>query len=499
MTDTNVSRRTFLTETATAASAGTAASLLAAHQQTQAVAARSKRTGERIRIGIIGPGRRGFGSHVRTLVRLRERGTPVDLTGVCDVYTVHRDRAVDYIKSKTGLSPKIYSDYRDMLADGNIDAVCIGTPDHWHAKQTLDALKAGKHVYCEKPMTHTLDESLEVVKAWKKSGLVMQVGVQGTSMPIWDRIRELLDAGGIGKVVQFQTEYARNSLAGMSRHNVITKEMTPQTIDWKRWLGVEEGLAPMMTFDRAVYGQWRCYWPFSNGMYGDLLVHRVTAFLKATGLRFPARVTGGGGIFLEYDDREVPDVATVVADYHEGVQGLVSSTMVSQNFPLRQLIRGHHGVILLGSGVWGGKLSFEYIPERPQVTLNHRLKRKTYDVGRVRNQDDDHFTNFLEAVRAGDPGRVNNSPDLGAAAVAMVNLAIRSYREGKVFHMAPGGGAVTEGNADWAAGWEKMSKTKSKAHHIPGWHAGDAGSVLVPFKYQKLAGPWINGRPPEGS
>ena len=496
MTDTTISRRTFLTDTATATTAGT---LLAAQQTAHAKAARPKQPDERIRIGIIGPGRRGFGSHVHALVRLRDRGTPVDVVGVCDVYSVHRDRAVDYIKSKTGITPKTCLDYHDLLADKNIDAVCIATPDHWHAKQTLDALKAGKHVYCEKPMTHTLDQSLEVMRAWKKSGLVMQVGVQGTSMPIWNRIRELLDAGKIGKVVQFQTEYARNSLAGMSRHNEITKEMTPQTIDWKRWLGVDEGLAPMMTFDRAVYGQWRCYWPFSNGMYGDLFVHRVTAFLKATGLRFPARVTGGGGIFLEYDDRDVPDVATVVAGFREGVEGLVSSTMVSQNFPLRQLIRGHHGVILLGPGVWGGKLSFEYIPERPQVTLNHRLKRETYDVGRVPNQDDAHFTNFLEAVTDGNSAHVNNPPDLGAAAVAMVNLAIRSYREGKVFHMAPNGGPVTEGNAGWAAGWEKMSKAKAKPHHLPGWHAGDAGSLLVPFKYQKLAGPWINGQPPEGS
>ncbi|HAH48138.1 MAG TPA: oxidoreductase, partial [Planctomycetaceae bacterium] len=104
-------------------------------------------------------------------------------------------------------------------------------------------------------------------------------------------------------------------LGGMSRHNVITKEMTPQSVDWKRWLGVEEGLAPDLPFDRATFGQWRCYWPFGYGMYSDLFVHRVSAMLKATGLKYPGRVVGGGGIFLEYDDREVTDVASIIADF----------------------------------------------------------------------------------------------------------------------------------------------------------------------------------------
>ncbi len=485
-----LSRRRFLSHSAVGAAAGTAAVMLVAP-------ASASTANERLRIGFIGPGRRGFGAHVKTLTTLRKQGRNIDLTGVCDVYRVHRERAVDFIHQETGAKPQAFVDYREMLAGNTVDAVCIATPDHWHARQVLDSLQAGKHVYCEKPMTHTLDEALVVVKSWKKSGRVMQVGVQATSMPIWNEVREMLNDGQIGKVVQFQTESSRNSLSGMSRHNEITPEMTPQNIDWPRWLGVEEGLAPDLPFDRATFGQWRCYWPFGYGMFSDLFVHRVTTMLQATGLRFPGRVVGGGGIFLEFDDREVPDVATVVADFYEGVQGLVSSTMISAETTIQHVIRGHHGSFVFDPEVFGKRQAVEFVPERPQVTLDVSLKQHTIESKQVPNQDLAHFANFLDAVESNDPARVNNPPDLGAAAIAMVTLAVRSYRDGKVFHIDQATGAVRDGDASWATHWEQLSKQRAKPPQIPGWHAGDKGSTLRPPKYQSLAGPWQNGQPPQ--
>jgi predicted dehydrogenase len=216
-----------------------------------------------------------------------------------------------FIKEKTGTEPKRYLDYNDMLADKDVDAVCIGTPDHWHHKQIVDSLRAGKHVYAEKPMTKKVEDALDVVKVWKETGKVMQVGVQSTSLTVWDQARDLINNGKLGKVLGFQTEYFRNSGVGQWRYYKLEKEMSPETVDWKRWLGVKEGLAPDMDFDRALYAQWRCYWPFGSGMFTDLFVHRTTAMLKATGLRYPARVVGAGGIYMELDTRDVPDVATV--------------------------------------------------------------------------------------------------------------------------------------------------------------------------------------------
>ena len=493
MADSNLTRRDFVKDaTLRTATTAAVASAIAAPATSRAAGAN-----DRIRIGFIGTGRRGFGVHVKSLASLRRLGAKLDLVGVCDVYSVHREQAVDYIKQATGVQAKSYVDHRELLAEQDVDAICIATPDHWHARQTLDALDAGKHVYCEKPMTHTVGEADEVVQRWKSSGLVMQVGVQSTSSPIWDTAREMINAGKLGKVVQFQTECFRNGRAGMSRHNVITKEMTPQAIDWRRWLGVEEGLNPDMVFDRATYGQWRCYWPFGFGMFSDLFVHRITGLLKATGLRKPGRVVGGGGIFLEYDDRQVMDVGSLIADFHEGVQAVVSSTMVSEERKIEHVIRGHFGNLLFSKPSYanGPQASFEYIPERPQVTLNSKLKRHTHTAESKHNFNLAHFDNFLDAIRTGKPNSVNNDPELGSAAVMMVNLAIRSYREGKVFHIDRAG-SVTTGNSSWADRWEEMSVANAKPHHVPGWHAADTGSVMIANDYQQLAGPWIEGKDP---
>lgn len=485
----DLSRRGFIATTA----AGAAAAAIA-----RPASARAKEANARLRIGVIGAGNRGFNALTKTLVKLREMGRNIDLVSVADVYSARRERFADYIKDKTGVEPKEHVDYRELLQDKDLDAVCIATPDHWHATQTIDALKAGKHVYCEKPMTHTVEEGRKVVQAWKESGLAMQVGVQSTSSPVWDMAREMIDEGKLGKIVQFQTECFRNGTFGMSRHNVIEKEMTPKTVDFRRFLGVEEGLNPEMPFDRSTFGQWRCYWPFGYGMYSDLFVHRVTGMLKATGLRMPGRVVGGGGIFLEYDDRQVADVASIIADFHEGVQGLVSSTMVAEEHKLEHLIRGHYGALLFEKPCYlnGPHARFEFIPERPQVTLNSKLRREVFESSTKLDFVSEHCGNWLDAIEDGKPATVNNDPELAAAAVMFVNLAVRSYREGKVFHVDRDGN-VSDGNSSWADNWEKLSKARARPRHVPGWTAGDAGSVMHAPEYQKLAGPWIDGVPPE--
>jgi hypothetical protein len=242
-----VNRREFLQTSTTAAAAATAAAgMLAAPAPARAFGAN-----EKIRIGFIGPGGRGFDAHVKELAKIAKEDKTIELTAVCDVYSVHTDRAADHIEKETGYKAKKYEDYKDLIADANVDAVCIGTPDHWHALQTIDAMKAGKHVYCEKPMTHTIQEALDVVRTWKETGKIMQVGVQSTSLPMWNAVREQINEGKLGKVLMFQTEYFRNSSMGQWRYYKLEKEMTPKTINWAKWLGTKEGLAPDMPFDRG--------------------------------------------------------------------------------------------------------------------------------------------------------------------------------------------------------------------------------------------------------
>lgn len=491
----NVSRRDFVKSSTVAAAAVGAVANFAAPAPARAAGANG-----RIRIGFIGPGGRGFGAHVKTLARLREEGANIDLVAVSEVYKKQEDMVCAFIKEKTGTEPKRYLDYNDLLADTEVDAVCIGTPDHWHHKQIVDSLRAGKAVYCEKPMTKKVEEALDVVKVWKETGKVMQVGVQSTSLQVWNQARDLINNGKLGKLLGFQTEYFRNSSTGQWRYYKLEKEMNPQTIDWQRWLGVKEGLAEQQDFDRAVYAQWRCYWPFGSGMFTDLFVHRTTSMLKATGLRYPARVVGAGGIYMELDTRDVPDVATVVADYNEGCQGLITATMCNEASRIKQVIRGHQGSFEFGNGEQF--TDFAFLAERPQVTLDSSIKDETIaaNEGTLKKGDTTylHFKNWLAAVESGNPELCNNTPDLGAAAVVTVILGAMSYRFGKVYHFDQTTGQYKDGDASWAKKWEELSDQRGAPMQVPGWTAGDKGSKLSPPEYMSLAGPWKNGVDPAG-
>jgi predicted dehydrogenase len=460
----------------------------------KAAATPSESPNGKLRLGFIGVGGRAQ-THLGSAVKLQNEGK-VEVVAVCDVFNRHRDEAAQKIKRGTKHEPKKIADYRELLADPSIDAVCIATPDHWHAKQTLDAFAAGKHVYCEKPMTHSVEEAIAVYNGWKKSGKVMQVGVQSTSLPIWKDVRERLCDGQLGKVLMYQTSYFRNSDMGQWRYYDLTADMTPKNIDWKMFLGTEFNLAPDMPFDREKFHQWRCYWDFGAGMFTDLFVHRTTSMLKATGLRFPGRVVGAGGIYFELDDRDVPDVATVVADFPEGVQGMVTATMCCQETPVPQIIRGHLGSFVFGNGE--DFANYEFVAERPQATHDSEAKSAKIEVGGLQNSSLTHFTNFVDSAIAGKPDDVNCTPELGAAAMVIVKLGSKSYREGKAFHFDREKLAVSDGDTSWAQRWEKMSKEHAAVQNIPGWKGGDKGSKLYPREYQKLAGPWINGVDPAG-
>ncbi|HEX3599253.1 MAG TPA: gfo/Idh/MocA family oxidoreductase, partial [Lacipirellulaceae bacterium] len=197
---------------------------------------------------------------------------------------------------------------------------------------------------------------------------------------------------------------------------------------------------------------------------------------------------------LEYDDRDVPDVATVVADFPEGVQGMVTATMCCQDTPVPQIIRGHLGSFVLGNGE--EFTGYDFVSERKEVTHNSKLKNEHYDVEGLKDSSLTHFTNFVDSALADKPDDVNCSPELGAAAMVIVKLGSKSYREGKAYHFDSEKLVASDGNKSWAERWEKMSKERAPAKHLPGWTAGDKGSTITPRPYQRLAGPWINGVDP---
>ena len=301
-----VSRRTFL-ETAGVATGAVVATGAFPHPALGKV----KGANERINIGILGPGSRAQ-EHIRILNHLKDENKGVDIIGLCDVWDGGKwkengretGRGLYYSAGRCGLDPqgkdkdRITKDYRRLLECKDIDAVLIATPDHWHARMSVDAMEAGKDVYCEKPMTHTIDEARKVAETVKKTKQVFTVGVQSTADPRWKLANQMITEGKIGHVLQGQTSYYRNSNEGQWRYYPLTKDMNPKTVDWKMFLGTEFGLAPDMPFNRAKYAQWRCYWEFGGGMYTDLFVHQLTHLITAMGVRFPRRVVGAGGLYL---------------------------------------------------------------------------------------------------------------------------------------------------------------------------------------------------------
>ena len=487
MTEKNALTRRGFFETAGLATGAALASGTFAHPAIGKV----KGANDRINFAILGPGGRAQ-AHINVLLAMKDEGKPVDIVAVADVYQKNREKAQDKTKCK-----QAEVDYRKVLENKDVDAVVIATPDHWHAKMAIDSMEAGKDVYCEKPMTHTIDEARRIVETQKKTKQIFTVGVQSTADPRWKMANELITAGKIGHVMQGQTSYYRNSTMGQWRYYPLSRDMTPKTVDWKMFLGTEFGLAPEQPFDRAKFAQWRCYWDFGGGMYTDLFVHQLTHLIQAMGVRFPRRVVGAGGLYLEYDGRDVPDVATVVADYDEGCQVIISATMCN-DVQLGEVIRGHTGTIRFdGDPKQGFTLAAQKLEGKPAPPgANKGEGGERFKPEQPRDDTRALWDHFMECVRSRNPETLCPA-ETGYAAIATVNLGVQSYREGKALYFDKETGKVSEADTTWAKKWEKMSHERSRhPKQVMGWHAGDEGSLLHLPDYQKLEGPWKDGKDP---
>jgi predicted dehydrogenase len=518
MPQSKVHRRDFLKTTAVGA---TALSLTAAS------ANRVLGANDRIGVAFVGVGGR-CQEHIGIVTKMRDEKKGVAPVAVCDVWDGHyEDREVINSKGKKvknpysqGLYPSakrcgldsedkahVTKDYRRVLDLKEVDVVCVATPDHWHAKISIDAAAAGKDVYCEKPMTKTIDEAHTVADAMKHYNRVMTVGVQSMADPTWRKAYELIRTGRIGHVCQAQTSYYRNYIGGQWRYYELLKDMNPKTVDWDMFLGHQFSvipgvpLGPRMDFDRAVFGQWRCYWPFGGGMFTDLFVHQTTHMIAAMGVRYPARVVGAGGLYLEYDERDVPDVATVVADYDEGCQLIVTATMINDH-PIEEVIRGRLATLRFTNKELNGKKEFglEILPQStksgPGIPKRLENMQGEFIPGGLKGNDTaELWAHFLECCRSRNRETLC-PPDLGAAAFTTVNMGVLSYRQGNVLFWDKERRKPTVADSSWATRWEERSKSHGKPNQIIGWEGGDTGSIVDPPKYQKLAGAWVNGKDP---
>ncbi len=257
---------------------------------------------DRIGLAVIGAGGMGM-ADVDTALRI----TGVELVAACDVF----DGRLEAARERHG-DIFITRDYQEVLAREDVDAVIVGTPDHWHQRISIDALRAGKAVYCEKPMVHDIAEGHDLIRAQEESGRVFQVGSQGMSSLGNEKAKELYEAGAIGQLNYAEGFWARNDPIGAWQYP-IPADASEETVDWKRFLGP----APDRPYDPLRVFRWRNYRDYGTGVAGDLFVHLFSSLHFVVSSRGPTRIQAAGGLRYWKDGREVPDVLLGVFDYPE--------------------------------------------------------------------------------------------------------------------------------------------------------------------------------------
>jgi len=333
--------------------------------------------GELIRLGIIGYG--GRGEHLTRGVGfahpdwterkasdaeknrldkgfetfMEQQDLNVVLNGVCDLFDVRAERAMT--ASRNDIRPgagtraltgaKRYRHYTELLDSKDIDAVIVATPDHWHSRITIDALEAGKHVYCEKCMTRTIEETFAVRKAVKETGNVFQLGHQNRQVETHEQARRIVESGILGGVTLVELTTNRNSPGGAWVYN-IHPEGNPKTIDWKTF---QQPSPNRVSFSLERFFRWRCWYDYGTGLSGDLFSHEFDAFNQIMNVGIPKHAVASGGIYHYKDGRDVPDVFQVTFEYPDNDLTLIYSATLASGRSRGNLFMGHDATMQLGN------------------------------------------------------------------------------------------------------------------------------------------------------
>ena len=435
------SRRKFIAQSTLGAAALTAGSTLIKAEseiitEAPAIDTSTRRVlgaNDRINFGFLGMGGR-MGSHTNYAFKRQKDQGDVQCVAICDIYDSHKKRG----QKQTGVEDKnIHHDYHELCARKDIDAVFIASPDHWHARQALEALNNGKHVYLEKPMTYTIDEARDLSRKVVETKLQLQVGSQHASELQYWKTRDLIAEGAIGKVLWASTSYARQTPIGEWNYYTIDPdtEANEKTIDWKAF----QGYAKKRPFDKDRFFRWRKYWDYSGGIATDLFYHRLSPIMIAIGNpEFPSRVMAGGGIYspVDGDIRDVPDTYFTSVEFPGKYAILIGSSMLNATGFANgqpQLIRGTKGTVYLEGKV-------RVVPEKPyrdefkkkynteelvlEAEANVEYKGKPWTTS--------HQGNFINAVRGLET--VHFDADLGYKAMVAIRLGVDAYRSGQVMY-----------------------------------------------------------------
>ena len=302
MQTTSITRRDFVR-------LGAATAVTSTLAQSPLHAAQTAPDGPKVRFAMVGTGIRGC-----DLLRSARKVSAGVCVGAADLYTTRHLAA----KEAYGADFPTTGDYRELLDRKDVDAVLIATSDHHHRRVTLDAVAAGKDVYCEKPMSHTVADGLQMVEAVAASKRIFQAGSQRVSSILYAKAREIYNSGRLGEVHSIDAQWNRNSPGGAWVYPVPA-DASPQTVDWDRFIQD----APAHAFDPVRFFRWRLFRDYSSGLGGDLFVHMLSGIFVISGLNTaPTRAYSSGGLYHYKDGREFPDFLETLYDYPSANGGI---------------------------------------------------------------------------------------------------------------------------------------------------------------------------------
>jgi predicted dehydrogenase len=442
------SRRSFIKRASlTSAALSTAPFILASSNSEQLLLNRTYtnlefNANDHINIALIGTGIQGI---YDTQSALRVSG--VKIVAACDLYTGRLERA----KELWGQDIFTTRDYREILNRKDIDAVLIATPDHWHQTIVVAALKAGKHVYCEKPMVQNFNEGQAIINAQKNSGKICQIGSQGMSSLGNEKAKQLYEEGAIGDIVMLDMYNDRYSSEGAWQYPIPT-DANQKTVDFDTFLGN----APKVPFDSNRFFRWRNYQDYGTGVAGDLFVHAFSTLNYVISSNGPERALATGGLRYWKDGRDVPDVSITLYDYPKTETHAPFNAAFRINFIAGNgggggfKLIGTEGEMEIGQNsvtVNRSKLGMEpsgysmiAFTESMQEQIKEEYTTKKLDSRKnslatgtttwqaprdYKGAHYDHFYNFFTSIR--NNGKVIQDPKFGLRAAGAALLANESY------------------------------------------------------------------------
>ena len=339
MKENNCSRREFLGLSAAAAGASLAAHTIVTLPHSLIPPAEAVAASDRVRFGMIGVGMQG-----NWLLSESIRLPGVECVAACDLYDGRHTLAREIVRADLPVTRR----YQALLDDKNIDCIVAAVPDHWHKQVVVDAVSAGKDIYCEKPMSHSPADGVAMVDAAKKAGRIVQIGSQRVSSQICAKARELISQGTVGDLMLVEGWLGRNDPTGAWQYPP-PPDLSPRNLDWDTW----QGTVPKRAFDPYIFARWRCWKEYGTGVAGDLLVHLISGMMFMLGINEPPKQASAvGGIRRWKDGRNMPDVHAVV--YYYGELPVYMRLNLGTEMPELYRIQGSKGVL----EVTGSSLTF---------------------------------------------------------------------------------------------------------------------------------------------